>query len=67
MVFQGWVLDTAGGGDGPPDALYDAGAVGFAGADYENRCYAAQMYFVADIEETPQHLVLYALGLGFGG
>ncbi len=65
MIFQGWVLDTD--GDKGPDTVYDAGAVGFAIADYANRSYAAQKYFVADTGGTPQHLVLYALAGGFGG
>jgi len=67
MVFQGWVLDTGAGGDAGPDSIFDAGAAGFEPAAGDHRVYAALMYFVADIDETPQHLVLYSLGLGFGG
>ena len=57
MIFQGWVLDTD--GDKGPDTLLDYGAVGFAIADMANRVYAALMYFVADTNSTPKHLVLY--------
>lgn len=65
MVFQGWVLDTD--GNKGPDTVYDCGAVGFAIADYANRSYAAQMYYVADTNAVAQHLVLYAIAHGFGG
>lgn len=65
MIFQGWVLDTDGNKN--PDTVYDAGANGFAIADYANKCYAAQMYYVADTNATAQHLILYLLTGGAGG
>ena len=65
MVFQGWVLDTA--GDKGPDVAYEYGAVGFAVADHATKQYAQQMYFIADTGATPQHLVLYASLSGAGG
>lgn len=64
MIFQGWVLDT--NGNKAADTGYDYGNAGFDVADYANRMYAQQMYYVADTDATPQHLILYAIG-GHGG
>lgn len=65
MIFQGWVLDTDGNKN--PDTQYDAGAGGFAIADLANKAYAGQLNYVADIDETEQHLMLYLLSGGHGG